>query len=186
MNPAASDTRLPMKAPPPMPTLKIPEYSDAATSAASGATVSSTVWKARQTAVSQRIPAGTSGQALCRGTTARIFTGAPIPAQADAVVAQEDVTVNEDGSIRFTKPVVPGTWVRRRACDIASGSVVAEAGCVLEPAVLGLVASVGCGYVKVYRHLRVGVFFSGSELVAPGEPLPEGGIYNSNRYTIRA
>ena len=83
--------------------------------------------------VSQRIPAGTSGQALCRGTTARIFTGAPIPAQADAVVAQEDVTVNEDGSIRFTKPVVPGTWVRRRACDIASGSVVAEAGRALKP-----------------------------------------------------
>ena len=136
--------------------------------------------------VSQRIPAGSSGQALLRGTTARIFTGAPIPPQADAVVAQEDVTVNEDGSVRFIKSAAAGSWVRRRACDIASGSVVAEAGRVLEPAVLGLVASVGCGYVTVYRHLRVGVFFSGSELVAPGEPLPEGGIYNSNRYTIRA
>ena len=136
--------------------------------------------------MSQRIPAGSSGQALLRGTTARIFTGAPIPPQADAVVAQEDVTVNEDGSVRFIKSAAAGSWVRRRACDIASGSVVAEAGRVLEPAVLGLVASVGCGYVTVYRHLRVGVFFSGSELVAPGEPLPEGGIYNSNRYTIRA
>lgn len=136
--------------------------------------------------VSQRIPAGSSGQALLRGTTARIFTGAPIPPQADAVVAQEDVTVNEDGSVHFIKSAAAGSWVRRRACDIASGSVVAEAGRVLEPAVLGLVASVGCGYVTVYRHLRVGVFFSGSELVAPGEPLPEGGIYNSNRYTIRA
>ena len=63
---------------------------------------------------------------------------------------------------------------------------MAHTGRVLEPAVLGLMASVGCGYVKVYRHLRVGLFFSGSELVSPGEPLPEGGIYNSNRYTLRA
>lgn len=136
--------------------------------------------------VSQRIPAGTAGSALHAGTVARIFTGAPIPPQADAVVAQEDVQINEDGTVRFTQAPSEGAWIRRRACDIASGSVVAEAGRVLEPAVLGLVASVGCGYVKVYRHLRVGVFFSGSELVAPGEPLPEGGIYNSNRYTVRA
>lgn len=136
--------------------------------------------------VSQRIPAGSAGTVLEAGTVARIFTGAPVPPEADAVVAQEDVTVNADGSVRFTQPAPSGAWIRRRACDIAGGSIVAEAGRVLEPAVLGLVASVGCGYVKVYRHLRVGVFFSGSELVAPGEPLPEGGIYNSNRYTLRA
>lgn len=136
--------------------------------------------------VSQRIPAGTAGAPLQAGSAARIFTGAPVPPEADAVIAQEDVTLNADGTVRFTAPVEVGSWVRHRACDIASGSIVAEAGRVLEPAVLGLVASVGCGYVKVYRHLRVGVFFSGSELVAPGEPLPEGGIYNSNRYTVRA
>ena len=51
---------------------------------------------------------------------------------------------------------------------------------------LGLIASVGVGYVRVYGHLRVAVFFSGSELVSPGEPLPQGGIYNSNRYTLRS
>lgn len=136
--------------------------------------------------VSQRIPAGTAGSALKEGTCARIFTGAPIPPGADTVVAQEDVTVNADGTVRFVKVPKTGEWVRRRACDIASGSVVAHTGRVLEPAVLGLMASVGCGYVKVYRHLRVGLFFSGSELVSPGEPLPEGGIYNSNRYTLRA
>ena len=136
--------------------------------------------------VSQRIPAGSAGHALAQGTCARIFTGAPIPPQADTVVAQEDVTVNADGTVRFTAAPKAGSWVRRRACDIASGSVAAAKGRVLEPAVLGLVASVGCGYVKVYRHLRVGLFFSGSELVSPGEPLPEGGIYNSNRYTLRA
>lgn len=136
--------------------------------------------------VSQRIPAGTAGSALKEGTCARIFTGAPIPPGADTVVAQEDVTVNADGTVRFVKAPKTGEWVRRRACDIASGSVVAHTGRVLESAVLGLMASVGCGYVKVYRHLRVGLFFSGSELVSPGEPLPEGGIYNSNRYTLRA
>ena len=66
--------------------------------------------------VSQRIPAGSAGSTLEAGTVARIFTGAPVPPAADAVVAQEDVQVNEDGTVRFTSPVEAGCWVRRRAC----------------------------------------------------------------------
>lgn len=136
--------------------------------------------------VSQRIPAGSVGVPLQEGTCARIFTGAPIPPGADAVVAQEDVVVNDDGTVTFQSAVKPGEWVRRKASDIAADSVVARAGQTLTPAVLGLIASVGTGYVTVYTHLRVAVFFSGSELVSPGKPLPSGGIYNSNRYTLRA
>ena len=135
--------------------------------------------------VSARIPAGSRGGPLAAGSCARIFTGAPIPEGADAVVAQEDVRT-EDGAVVFTAPAAPGAWVRRAASDVAAGATVARAGEALTPARLGLIASVGAGYVTVYNHLRVGVFFSGSELVAPGEPLGEGGIYNSNRYTIRA
>ena len=135
--------------------------------------------------VSQRIPAGSEGTMLEPGTCARIFTGAPLPDGADAVVAQEYVKL-EGEDVVFSAPAPSGVWVRKTASDIAAGTTAAHAGELLTPALLGLIASVGVGYVTVFKHLRVGVFFSGSELVAPGEPLGEGGIYNSNRYTIRA
>ncbi len=135
--------------------------------------------------VSQRIPAGSKGTMLEPGTCARIFTGAPLPDGADAVVAQEYVKL-EGEDVVFSAPAPSGVWVRKTASDIAAGTTAAHAGELLTPALLGLIASVGVGYVTVFKHLRVGVFFSGSELVAPGEPLGEGGIYNSNRYTIRA
>ena len=66
------------------------------------------------------------------------------------------------------------------------GGVVLKKGARLTPAAIGMVASIGRAYVKVYRRLRVGIFFSGDELVQPGEPLPPGGIYNSNRFMIRS
>lgn len=135
--------------------------------------------------VSQRIPAGSVGTALAEGTCARIFTGAPIPAGADTVVPQEDVQC-QDGAVAFSRPVRQGQWVRRRASDVALGDVVVGVGERIKPTQLGLIASVGVGYVEVFKHLRVAVFFSGNELTPPGKPLPPGGIYNSNRYTLRA
>jgi molybdopterin molybdotransferase len=135
--------------------------------------------------VSQRIPAGHSGTKLDPGTCARIFTGAPLPEGADTVVPQENVLVDEHGLVMFNRAPRAGEWVRKKAGDIAEGSVAARAGERITSATLGLIASVGAGYVKVYRHLKVAVLFSGSELTPPGEPLPEGGIYNSNRYTLR-
>ena len=135
--------------------------------------------------VSQRIPAGSVGDALKTGTVARIFTGAPVPEGTDAVVPQEETEVTPEG-VRFLASAREGAWIRRRGSDVAQGTVIASRGTRLTPAVIGVIASVGRAYVTVYRRLRVGVFFSGDELVQPGEPLPPGGIYNSNRFMMRS
>ena len=135
--------------------------------------------------VSDRIPAGQVGSRLAQGSVARIFTGAPMPEGADTVVPQENVEVTPEG-VCFKSPVREGAWVRRRGSDVPQGGVVLKKGARLTPAAIGMVASIGRAYVKVYRRLRVGIFFSGDELVQPGEPLPPGGIYNSNRFMIRS
>ncbi len=134
--------------------------------------------------VAQRIPAGSVGHTLARGTAARIFTGAPVPHGADAIVMQELCTA--DGN-NVTIDHVPraGEWVRRAGEDIALGSTVLSAGVRLTPQMLGLAASVGCATLPVYRRLKVALFSTGYELVMPGEPLPPGAIYNSNRYVLR-
>jgi molybdopterin molybdotransferase len=135
--------------------------------------------------VSQRIAAGHVGAALEPGTAARIFTGAPVPAGADAIVMQEACVA--DGS-RVTINEVPqrGAWIRRAGIDIAAGDTVVAAGCRLRPQDLGLIASIGLARVTVFRRLRVAVFFTGDELAMPGDPLPPGRIYNSNRFVLRA
>jgi len=134
--------------------------------------------------VAQRIPAGTIGQPLAPGTAARIFTGAPIPPGADAVVMQEVCTVEGEDVVVRHKPK-PGEWIRNAGEDIRAGSRILERGAKLTPQACGLAASVGLANVSVHRRLRVAVFFTGNELVMPGEKLPEGAIYNSNRFTIR-
>ena len=136
-------------------------------------------------AVTQRIPAGHVGQPLLPGTAARIFTGAFIPAGADAVVMQE---MGEEGPDGITIRHVPqaGDWIRRRGEDITAGSVILPAGTRLRSQELGLAASVGLATLPVRRKLRVAVFFTGDELTMPGEPLAPGAIYNSNRFTLRA
>lgn len=135
--------------------------------------------------VSERITAGDVGAPLPAGTAARIFTGAPMPDGADAVVPQEEV-VREGDTVRFQKPIAVGKWVRVRGSDVPAGEVVLQKGERLTPAAIGMIASIGRAYVTVYRKLRVGIFFSGNELVQPGEPLPPGGIYNSNRFMMRS
>jgi molybdopterin molybdotransferase len=134
-------------------------------------------------AVSQRIPAGGIPGPLALGTAARIFTGAPIPRGADAVVMQEMCAAEGDRVVIRHKPKA-GDWVRRVGEDIQAGSRILEAGVKLRPQDTGLAASVGIARLPVFRRLKVAAFFTGNELVMPGEPLPEGAIYNSNRFTI--
>jgi molybdopterin molybdotransferase len=134
--------------------------------------------------VAQRIMAGSVGEPLAPGTAARIFTGAPIPSGADAVVMQEHCTVEGD-RVMINRPPQPGQWVRRVASDVGQGAEILAAGKRLAPQDTGLAASVGIRTVPVYRRLRLGLFFTGDELVMPGEPLAPGRIYNSNRFTLR-
>ena len=138
-----------------------------------------------QLLVAQRIPAGSVGHALAAGTAARIFTGAPLPAGADAVVMQELCAV-DGGRVRVDHVPRVGEWIRRRGEDIAVGSEVLAAGTRLSAAHLGVAASVGAANLTVFRRLRVALFSTGDELAMPGETLKPGGIYNSNRYSLRA
>jgi molybdopterin molybdotransferase len=147
--------------------------------------------------VSQRIPAGSVGTALQPGTAARIFTGASIPAGADAVVMQEECDVLPDvggstelNQIRVNAIPKLGQWIRRAGEDVAVGAVVLQQGERLTPASLGLAASIGLATLPVVRRPKVALFSTGDELVMPGDiapqDMPAGSIYNSNRFFLRA
>jgi molybdopterin molybdotransferase len=143
--------------------------------------------------VSQRIPAGQVGQPLAAGTAARIFTGAQVPAGADAVVMQEHceavAATGADlpfGGVRINERPASGMAIRRRGEDVVKGHVVLRAGHRLDAAAIGLAATVGMARLDVAARPRVGLFSTGDELVMPGEPLPPGAIYNSNRFMLGA
>jgi molybdopterin molybdotransferase len=133
--------------------------------------------------ISQRIPAGSVGKPLAAGTVARIFTGAPVPPGADAIVMQEFTEAGKE-EIKIKTMPKPGEWIRRTGSDIRKGGTVLAAGKRLLPQDIGLAASVGIKTLPVFRKVRLGLFFTGDELVMPGDPLPPGRIYNSNRFTL--
>lgn len=134
--------------------------------------------------ISQRICAGEVGTELAPNSVARIFTGAPIPEGADAVIMQERCKVNDNYMVS-SGPITVGANIRKAGEDIAIGDTILKTGDRLKPQDLGLAASVGIHKLSVYRRLRVGIFFTGDELQEPGTPLKAGQIYNSNRYTLR-
>lgn len=133
--------------------------------------------------VSQRIAAGQVGAPLQPGTAARIFTGAPIPQGADAVLMQEDCTADGENVV-VNKLPHPHENIRNAGEDIVAGAEILPAGTRLGPAEMGLAASVGLNELPVFTRLKVACFFTGDELVTPGQPLAPGQIYNSNRYTL--
>ncbi|MEY2678033.1 MAG: hypothetical protein RLZ00_725 [Pseudomonadota bacterium] len=140
--------------------------------------------------VTQRIPAGTYGSQLNAGEAARIFTGAPIPPGADAVVMQEDCEALDGDQVKVNKLVSVGQWIRRSGEDVTRGATVLGKGTRLTPAELGLAASIGLAQLQVSARPRVALFSTGDELVMPGdvapEAMPAGSIYNSNRFFLRA
>jgi molybdopterin molybdotransferase len=133
--------------------------------------------------VAQRIAAGAVGKPLEPGTAARIFTGAPIPPGADAVVPQEQTAADGDHVVVKHAPQ-PGEWIRRAGEDIRTGATILEPGTRLRAQEIGLAASVGIVRLPVYRKVRAALFSTGTELGRPGAPLPPGAIYNSNRFTL--
>lgn len=123
--------------------------------------------------------------ALGPGECIRIMTGALLPQGADTVVMQEH-TERVGDILRLVPGHTPGQHVRQAGEDIARGDVVLMRGRRLQPADLGLLASLGIATVNVYRRVRIALFATGDELREVDEPLETGQIHDSNRYTLRA
>lgn len=134
--------------------------------------------------VSQRIPAGTRPTPLQHGTIARIFTGAPIPEDANAVIMQEETEERGDRVRIIAEQTHAGQNIRKTGSDIAKGATILEKGHRLRAQDLGLVSSIGIAEVEVYRPLKIATFTTGDELLEPGQAPEEGKIFNANRYVL--
>ncbi|MEE6175596.1 molybdopterin molybdotransferase MoeA [Mycobacterium sp. 050134] len=136
--------------------------------------------------VAEDIPAGRTDElALRPGTAHRIMTGAPVPAGATAIVPVEDTDGGVD-EVAIRQPREAGKHIRRAGEDVAAGTTVLRGGQVVTPAVLGLVAALGMAELRVTPRQRVLVLSTGSELVAPGNALRPGQIYESNSVMLAA
>lgn len=136
--------------------------------------------------IGPRIAAGHPATApLPAGDAARIFTGAPMPENADTVLMQEDCTIEGD-TVRIPPGAALGANRRRAGEDVAVGATVLRAGRRLSPPDLGLLASLGQDRVAVRERLRVAIFSTGDELREPGAQAAPGTIFDSNRHTLKA
>ncbi len=124
---------------------------------------------------------------VAAGECVEIATGAPMPSGADAVVMVEETErVAGADDVRIFTPVYPRQHVGRRAADIANGQPVLTTGNVLTPSRIGALAAVGALDVEVYARPRVAILSTGNEIIAPGQPLQPGQIYDINRFTLAA
>ena len=122
---------------------------------------------------------GTVGE----GETVRIFTGAEVPKDCDAVVLQEDVA-QRDQTISFETSVNPNLNVRARGNDVTKGKLIGHKGDLVDPYLIGWLAACGISTISVKRKINVAVFSTGDELQDPGKPLDRGQIYDSNRQLL--
>ena len=138
----------------------------------------------------QRISAGHFPEPLVDGHADRIFTGAPVPQGADTVVMQEECQVQADGRVHVRSQPKWGQCIRYKGEDIALHARILSKGELLNPAALGLAASIGRASLTVFKRPKVALFSTGDELVMPGDKapadMPPGSIYNSNRFLLKA
>lgn len=119
------------------------------------------------------------------GECIRIMTGAMVPAELDAVVMQEETTLNADGTVTFHNTPKLGSNIRRVGEDVKQGALVLKKGSLLNVASLPLLASLGIVSVPVFAKLKVAILSTGDELTTVGQPLAEGKIYDTNRFAVR-
>jgi molybdopterin molybdotransferase len=124
-------------------------------------------------------------RAIGAGEAMRIFTGAPLPEGADAVIPQED-TAAADGHVLLNAAVTAGAYVRPRGEDLRAGDVVLQPGTALGPAEIGVLATVGASQVLVHRRPRVAILSTGNELAELGHEPGLGQIPNTNSYALFA
>jgi len=137
--------------------------------------------------VERRVQAGMSqGQPISEGRAVRIFTGAPMPDGADTVFMQEDARLEEDGRAILPPGLKRGANVRPAGEDVAVGKTVLRAGHRLRPQDIGLIAALGLTKVDVRRRVRVAVFSTGNEIVAPGQIRGPAQLFDSNRFMLIA
>jgi molybdopterin molybdotransferase len=137
--------------------------------------------------VSGRIQAGMSpGQSILSGWAMRIFTGAPMPDGADTVFMQEDVRLDDSGRVVLPPGLKRGANVRPKGEDIAEGKVALPAGHRMRPQDVALAAALGMTEVEVRRRIRVAIFSTGDEIVAPGSIRGPAQLFDSNRFMLTA
>ena len=133
------------------------------------------------------IPAGDyPKKKLKAGEAIRIFTGAPLPKEADTVVMQEKVSVENDRLIIRDSDIVEGAFVRKQGAQTSAGDIALKAFSKLSPAAVAFLASIGCDRVEVFPHPIVRIITTGNELQVPGMPLEEGEVYECNSFGLLA